>query len=210
MKINDLNAVNTQNAVPKTVQANDSVSKNIQTQIINAQKKLQDLSSNEELSMEEKMKRRQEILKEISDLHNQLRQHQLEQRKEKQEMKGSADVLTPFAEDKTEEKEKPEEQKSGLSAQSMMSMISADAAQMQARVQGSVSLKLEGRINVLESEIKLDSMRGNVEAKEEELHKLEDKANKAFTSQMETIAEANKQANASKDEEKEDIKISIN
>lgn len=204
MKINDLNAVNTQNAVPKTVQANDSVSKNIQTQIINAQKKLQDLSSNEELSMEEKMKRRQEILKEISDLHNQLRQHQLEQRKEKQEMKGSADVLTPFAEDKTEEK------KSGLSTQSMMSMISADAAQMQARVQGSVALKLEGRINVLESEIKLDSMSGNVEAKEEELHKLEDKANKAFTSQMETIAEANKQANASKDEEKEDIKISIN
>ena len=203
MKINDLNVVNTQYAAPKAVQMNDSVSKNIQTQIINAQKKLQDLSSNEKLSMEEKMKRRQEILKEISDLHNRLRQHQLEQRKEKQEMKGSADVLTPFAEEKTEE------QKSGLSAQSMMSMISADAAQMQARVQGSVTLKLEGRINVLESEIKLDSMRGNVEEKEEELHKLEEKANKAITSQMETIAEANKQANSSKDEEKEDIKISI-
>ena len=41
-------------------QANDSVSKNIQNQIANAQQKLQDLSSNEELSLEDKMKKRQE------------------------------------------------------------------------------------------------------------------------------------------------------
>ena len=36
----------------------DSVSKNIQNQIANAQKKLQELSSNEELSIEDKMKKR--------------------------------------------------------------------------------------------------------------------------------------------------------
>ena len=35
----------------------DSVSKNIQNQIANAQKKLQELSSNEELSIEDKMKK---------------------------------------------------------------------------------------------------------------------------------------------------------
>ena len=44
----------------------DSVSKNIQNQIANAQKKLQELSSNEELSMEDKMKKRQEIQQEIN------------------------------------------------------------------------------------------------------------------------------------------------
>ena len=39
----------------------DSVSKGIQKQIENAQKKLQDLSSNEEMTLEDKMKKRQEI-----------------------------------------------------------------------------------------------------------------------------------------------------
>ena len=62
----------------------DSVSKNIQNQIANAQKKLQELSSNEELSIEDKMKKRQEIQQEINNLNQQLRQHQMEQRKEQQ------------------------------------------------------------------------------------------------------------------------------
>ena len=62
-------------------QGNDSVSKNIQNQIANAQQKLQDLSSNEEMSLEDKMKKRQEIQQEINNLNQQLRQHQIEQRK---------------------------------------------------------------------------------------------------------------------------------
>ena len=65
-------------------QGNDSVSKNIQNQIANAQQKLQDLSSNEEMSLEDKMKKRQEIQQEINNLNQQLRQHQIEQRKEQQ------------------------------------------------------------------------------------------------------------------------------
>ena len=39
----------------------DSISRNLKNQIANAQKKLQELSSNQELSLEEKMKKRQEI-----------------------------------------------------------------------------------------------------------------------------------------------------
>lgn len=38
----------------------DSISRNLKNQIANAQKKLQELSSNQELSLEEKMKKRQE------------------------------------------------------------------------------------------------------------------------------------------------------
>ena len=74
-------------------QANDSVSKNIQNQIANAQQKLQDLSSNEELSLEDKMKKRQEIQQEITNLNQQLRQHQIEQRKEQQSKKSSMDDM---------------------------------------------------------------------------------------------------------------------
>ena len=56
MKINGFNGTNTQTGAMGMAQANDSVSKNIQNQIANAQQKLQDLSSNEELSLEDKMK----------------------------------------------------------------------------------------------------------------------------------------------------------
>ena len=63
-------------------QTTDSVSKNIRDQIANAQKQLQEISSNKEMSVEQKMKRRQEIQQQISDLNNQLRQHQIEQRKQ--------------------------------------------------------------------------------------------------------------------------------
>ena len=49
----------------------DSYTKSIQRQIADAQQKLQDLSSNEELSLEDKMKKRQEIQQEITNLNQQ-------------------------------------------------------------------------------------------------------------------------------------------
>ena len=94
MRINGLNGVNnTQAGGMNMMQANDSVSKNIQNQIANAQKQLQELSSNKEMSIEEKMKKRQEIQQQIADLNNQLRQHQIEQRKEQQAKKSSMDDM---------------------------------------------------------------------------------------------------------------------
>lgn len=63
----------------------DAYSKNIKNQIAQAQKEMQQLSSDQELSMEEKMKKRQELAQKISDLNNRLQQHKLEQRREKQQ-----------------------------------------------------------------------------------------------------------------------------
>ena len=57
MKINGLNGVNSQSSGTGMMQSNDSVSKNLQNQIANAQKQLQELSANKEMSMEEKMKK---------------------------------------------------------------------------------------------------------------------------------------------------------
>ena len=65
MKINGLNGTNTQTGGINMMQSNDSVSKNIQNQIANAQKQLQELSANKEMSIEEKMKKRQEIQQQI-------------------------------------------------------------------------------------------------------------------------------------------------
>ncbi len=61
----------------------DTVSKGIKDEISLMQRKLQDVSSKEHMSSEEKMKKRQEIQQKISSLNNKLRQHQSEVGKEK-------------------------------------------------------------------------------------------------------------------------------
>lgn len=177
----------------------DSFSKSINNQIANAQKQLQELSENKDMSMEEKMKRRQEIQQQITDLNNQLRQHQIEQRKEKQEQAAKS------AEKK--ESGKNENKGAGLSQASMTAIISADAALSQAKVHGSVATKMEGRAGVLEAEIKLDSANGgNVEAKKEELAKVQQKAVAAGTSQTDTLVSAGKDIEEASKEDKTENK----
>ncbi len=194
MKINGLNGANTQSGGVNLMQSKDSVSKNIQNQIANAQKQLQELSSNKEMSMEEKMKKRQEIQQQIADLNNQLRQHQIEQRKENQAKKTSMDDMLGGGQ-KTAPK--AGKQNSGLSKASMKAMISADSAMAQAKIQGSVAGQMEGKAGVLESEIKLDSARGgDVEKKKEELAEVQQKAVAAESAQMNTLSEANKELEA--------------
>ena len=186
MKINGINGANTQMGQMGMNQATDSYSRNIQSQIANAQKQLQELSSNEEMTLEEKMKKRQEIQQQISDLNMQLRQHQAEQRKEKQQAKASSmdDMIGGT-------KSKAGEKGIGMSQASMTAMISADTSIKQAKVQGSVAVSMEGRAGVLESEIK-NNHGADVTKKKEELADVTQKAQAATASQMNTLAEANK------------------
>ena len=187
MTINGISERNTQTAQAGMLQATDSYSRNIQNQIANAQKQLQELSSNEEMTLEEKMKKRQEIQQQISDLNMQLRQHQMEQRKEKQQAKGTSmdDVLGGTKGGKSGSKS------IGLSQASMTAMISADTSIKQAKVQGSVATSMEGRAGVLESEIK-NNHGSDVTKKKEELADVTQKAQAATASQMNTLAETNK------------------
>lgn len=165
---------------------NDSVSKGIQQQIANAQKRLQEISSDDTLSMEEKMKKRQEIQQEITNLNQQLRQHQMEMRKEQQAQQRAAKqqsggVNNAGGRDK------------GISSSSMQSILSADSSMKQAQVQGSQATKMQGRAGVLKTEIKLDAAKGgNTRQKEEELSKLEGKIQAAQTSQISSLSQANK------------------
>ena len=186
MKINGINGANTQMGQMGMNQATDSYSRNIQSQIAIAQKQLQELSSNEEMTLEEKMKKRQEIQQQISDLNMQLRQHQAEQRKEKQQAKASSmdDMIGGT-------KSKAGEKGIGMSQASMTAMISADTSIKQAKVQGSVATSMEGRAGVLESEIK-NNHGADVTKKKEELADVTQKAQAATASQMNTLAEANK------------------
>lgn len=186
MKINGISGSNAQMGQMGMNQATDSYSRNIQSQIANAQKQLQELSSNEEMTLEEKMKKRQEIQQQISDLNMQLRQHQAEQRKEKQQAKASSmdDMIGGT-------KSKAGEKGIGMSQASMTAMISADTSIKQAKVQGSVATSMEGRAGVLESEIK-NNHGADVTKKKEELADVTQKAQAATASQMNTLAETNK------------------
>lgn len=192
MTVNGISGVNNnmQTGGSGRITQMDSVSRNIQNQITNAQKKLQELSSNEELSIEDKMKKRQEIQQEINNLNQQLRQHQMEQRKEKQEKKTSMDDMLGGS---RKTASKSGKQSTGLSQASMQAMISADSSMKQAQVQGSMATQMEGKAGVLESEIKMDKGRGtSAEKKEEELADLQAKAQAATAAQVSTLAEAGK------------------
>ena len=208
MTINGISGANTQAAQMGMNQAMDSYSKNIQNQIANAQKQLQELSSNKEMTLEEKMKKRQEIQQQISDLNMQLRQHQMEQRREerteKQQAKGSSmDEMPGGTNAKTGSKS------TGLSQASMTAMISADASIKLAKAQGSVATKMEGRAGVLKSEIKLDEERGgDATKKKEELADVEQTAMQATASQMETLGDANKAMEEAAEAERTEQKAS--
>lgn len=193
MVIGGVSGVNAQASPMGMPQANDPVAKNIQKQIEQAQKQLQELASNKDMSAEDKMKKRQELQQKISDLNNQLRQHQIEKRKEKQQEKTSSDDIFDPNSQQTDSKAKSGKQGMGLSQASMEAMISADTSVKQASVQGSVATKMEGKAGVLEIEIKLDSSRhGDVSRKQVELADVKQKAEEATASQLGTLAEANK------------------
>ena len=123
MQVNGLSGAGSKTAGIKMAQKMDSFSINIKNEIARKQKEQQEISSNKSLSAEEKMKKRQEIQRQINDLYNQLRQHQIEQRREKQQAEMSAGNNRAAANE--------DKQTAGLSQASMESMISADSAMAQ-------------------------------------------------------------------------------
>lgn len=164
----------------------DMYTKNIQQQIMDNQKKMQDISSDQKMSVEEKMKKRQEIQQEISDLNNQLRQHLAEKQKEQQQEQKKAETQAASAQSTSSQ-----ETGIGISGIGMSAMISAGTSLKQAQSHDSVKVKLEGRAGVLRAEIKQDAPRGNVEAKERELAEIEKKVSDVSSAQMSSLKGAN-------------------
>ena len=183
----------------------DAVSKDLQNQIENLQKRMQELSSNQEMPAETKMKKRQELQKQISDLEVQLRQHQMEVKheaamKKREKTNGMDELLGTKKQEKLKSK-----QGTGMSAGNMEALLSAEASMKQAGTHGSTARVMEGKAAVLESEIALDSARGgNPVSKKEQLVEVQEKAQQATSSQMESLAQANKIIqDAAKEEQKD-------
>lgn len=169
----------------------DAQTKNIQKQIENAQKQLQELAKNDQLSAEDKMKKRQEINQQISDLNKQLRQHQIDLRKEKLQSTASSTDDLQGGQPKTKNTTQNVKE-TGLSQAGMMAVISGNSALKQAQVQERVVTNMNGRVGILESEIKLNKSRGaSTKSQEAELADTKKNIKDATSSQIEALADAN-------------------
>lgn len=165
----------------------DAYSKSLQKQIADAQKQLQELSQNDEMDAETKMKKRQEIQKQINDLNMQLRQHQMEERKKAQQEK-----------QKQNQPKKSEEDAAGLSKKSMEAMISADNLLKQAKIQGGTAKQLQNGADIKRAQIKRDggsSKRTSndnaaVSSKWDDVESMEQHAKTAAISQASSLADA--------------------
>lgn len=208
MRIDGQNGRNVQAEPMGMSQMTDAYSRSIQKQIENAKERLQNIASDEHLSMEEKSKKRQEIQQEINDLNMQLRQHQIEQRSKKQQQTDSSSMDDMLGGNRKADSKKAGSRSAGLSQTGMTAMLSADASRKLAEVQGSTASRFEERAAILEIEIKLDESRGgngrtvDTSDKKAEMAEAEQKASDLTAAQMGTLQEANKTLAEATEEEK--------
>lgn len=212
MTVNGINGIGAQSAMSGAgaAEQTDPTCKNLQQQIDRLQQELKEVSANQEMPPETKMKKRQELQKQISELQIQLRQRQIEVKREEREKKKEESSFDDLLGTKGQSGPNAA-QGVGLSADSMTAMISADQSVKQANVQGSTATKMEGRANVLETEIALDGARGgDTSRKQAELSDVKTTAQKAETSQLSTLAEAGEALQDAAKSEKSDKQANDN
>lgn len=190
MQVNGISGGNGLMAAGAAPQGQDAVSRSIKQQIAELQKQMQQLSSNSDISAEEKMKKRQELQKEISSLNMELRQHRIEQQNAERQKAAEKQDRSSEASEPTGGKKASHQE--GISQAGMQSIISGDASVKQAKIQGSVAKQAEGRANVLKAEMKQDGPGKSTEAKEKQLARAEQTAAAAQSAQADTLAEANR------------------
>lgn len=208
MTINNINRMNTQPAAGGAGAGaqTDPASKNLQQQIDRLQQELKEISANQEMPVETKMKKRQDLQKQISELQIQLRQRQIDAKREEREKKKAANSFDDMLGTKDRNGTNTA-QNVGLSADSMTAMIAADKSVKQASAQGNVAAKMEGKAHVLEQEIKIDNARGgDTSNKQAELADLEAKTEAAEASQLSILAEASETLQDAAKDEKSDSK----
>ncbi len=176
----------------------DSVSKGIENEIFNVQRQMRALSSKEDISVEERMKKRQEYQREISRLNAQLRQRKEEALKEEQKEQAvkerQKEALSETKQTENDEKrtvKKPEFNEQALTDN--RAILAANSYMEQAKSEDGVIARIEGGIAVLKGEINLDKIRGmDVEPKKEELAAQRKRVQKASASQSSVLGKARK------------------
>lgn len=199
MKINGIGGSGAAQGQIGKPQGTDAVSRSLQKQITNVQKEIQELSADKNLTMEEKMKKRQELQQRLAELNRELQQHQIDLRRERQQEQKAKNSQNG------KQKAEIEETGNGLSKSGMKALISADSSMKQAQVYEGVASDLKGAARTLRSDIALDERRGqDVSKKKTQLAKVEERIEKAVSSQVDTLKEADKTLQEARKEEREE------
>lgn len=195
-----ITGVQSSNNYQKPIKNNqeDSVIKNAQKQIEALRKELQTLSENEDMEPKIKAEKKQELQKQINELNTQIRQREIELRKEKQ-------TANQPSETNPQQRKNEESGGAGFTKSVTGGLISVSNALKGAKDLNGLNKRLKGRAGELNAEIKADLARGaDTLAKEKELEKV----NKGIRS---TAPESGKMLNQAKEKlevsEKEDDKV---
>lgn len=179
----------------------DSESKALQKQIEMKQKELKELSSKDDIPLEEKAKQKQQLQQEITQLEAQLRMHQQEVKQQKQQENAMQNPMAASGERQSLAASmslSPE----GTAMAGMESLLSAHSSLKQARVQQGVGKSLQADAKVLESEIKQDKNLGaSVEKKEQQLEELNQRSTDAMSYAAAALNQANETVAEAKDSE---------
>lgn len=205
----------------------DAISKSIENEISDVQRQRQQVSK-QDLSADEKMKKRQELQQEISRLNNQLRQRQTETRREqnKEKVAKERDVENAKADDekkaqgaasKKDETRETETEGKTVEMQDAKkekinehTVVSAEDAISRSRLQSRVVSGIRNDIKILQGEIRQDKARGeNVDDKKEQLEKNRNRLRRASSPEFTTTAKKNdndiKVSNTNYSKEKDNI-----
>lgn len=184
-KVNRVNNISASTPVSNTT----SISKNLQNQILAKQQNLKKLSTDSQLSVEEKEKQRQELQKEIEELERKLEQIQLKSKEaEKMEKEvekvESEDEIEKAAEEKeynrevfaSKEKEDNQKNKEPIPVEDVQKILHHNLILKDEMVQQGVAYDKENTVRILLAEINQDEIRGlDTSAKEEEIKEIREK-----------------------------------
>lgn len=172
----------------------DAVIKNARQQIEALNKQLQTLSENEDMDTKTKSEKKQELQKQISDLNTQIRQREIELRKEKQ------GTIQP----KNNKQAEGEKNTAGFSQDLAGGLISVSNALKGAKDLNGLNKRLTGRAGELNAEIKADLSRGaDTAAKEKELEKVNKGIKSTAEGSVKMLADAKEELDKSEKEDDE-------
>ena len=199
MKV-DAAQTNKAQTIRQNTQSDDPVIKSAQSQIEALKKQIQQLAKNEDMDVDTKREKRQELQQQISDLNATIRQRQMELRNKKQQ-ENMAKAETERAKNEPETV-KEAKQAGAFTTRGLNAVLSAGNAMDISKAQGDLATKLEGRANELKSEIALDKSRGaDTRQKSDELSKVSRGAKKAKSGQIGTLGKAVKELSDAADDE---------
>lgn len=187
MQVNSVNGTGSEGGVSQGG-GMDAYSKGIMKEIENIRQQMQELSQNDSMSMEEKMKKKQQMQQRINELNNELRKHQIELRKQKQESGAVKNDMSPEPAENSS-KGNAKGTSDNLSAGNLQAIISADASMEISKAGRRAADGLKATAKVLKGEIKADGGRGNMEAKQKQLQEVEERAEHATASQIKQMTE---------------------